>query len=190
MASSVEICNRALQLIGASQIVSLTENSRDARAVNLAYEPCLEAELRIRNWNFATKNAVIAALATPPVGGRSNAYQLPSDFVKLLPSYPENNYNDTDWQIEGRTIVSNEDGPLTIRYTALVTDPNVMDSAFREALSARIARDVCEQLTQSNAKLQAVDAAYKAAVDGARIANALENIPVEAAMDTYLSVRR
>ena len=38
MASDVDICNSALNMIGASNIVSLTEDSRAARVLNQRYE--------------------------------------------------------------------------------------------------------------------------------------------------------
>lgn len=189
MASDVGICNRALQILGASSIVSLTEDSRDARAVNLAYQPCLEAELRNRVWNFATKIASLAASATPPIWGRANYFPLPADFLRLLPTYPEYNYNDSDLVIEGRQIATNQTSPLNIRYTSTITDPNIMDPSFREALSARIAIATCEQITQSNAKLAACKEVYRTAIEDARLANALENVPTQPATDVYLTCR-
>ena len=46
MASVVQISNRALQKLGAKSIVSLTEDSVNARAANLCYEDLRRAELR------------------------------------------------------------------------------------------------------------------------------------------------
>lgn len=190
MASEVEIANRALQLVGASSIVSLTENSRDARAINLAYNPVRLAELRSRNWNFAVKTAQLAANPVAPLWGKANSFELPSDFVKLLDPYQGSAGIDSDWQIEGRTIMTDNTAPLNIRYTADITDPNLMDASFREAFSAKLALAICEQITQSNSKMQAIMAVYKDAVTNARLSNALENQPVMPADDIYLTVRR
>ena len=61
MASEVDIANRALQKLGAESIVSLTQDSENARACNLCYEPIRDAELRAHPWNFAIKRASLAA---------------------------------------------------------------------------------------------------------------------------------
>lgn len=189
MASEVEICNRALQRLGAKRITSLTEDSVNARACNLAYELLRDAELRKHPWNFAIERAALAADATEPEWGRSNAFQLPSDFVRLLPPYPEDNVNDRDWQIEGQKIYTDEGDPLYIRYIKQVTDPNQMDPLFREALSASIAYELCEELTQSNSKKADAKAGYKDIIGEAKKANAIDNIPTDPPLDTWISGR-
>ena len=52
MASKVEIANRALQKLGAKRIASLSEDSRNARAINAAYDTLREAELRAHTWSL------------------------------------------------------------------------------------------------------------------------------------------
>ena len=134
MASEVEIANRALQKLGAARITSLTDNSVNARACNACYTVLRDSELRAHPWNFSISRAILAADATVPVFTRANAFQLPSDFLRLLPRDPEDNIDFHDWQIEGQKIYTNDAAPLHIRYVAQVTDPNKMDVLFRETL--------------------------------------------------------
>ena len=190
MASEVDIANRALQKIGAKRIVSLTEDTVNGRAVNLAYEILRDAELRAHTWNFSIERASLAADSSTPDWGRSNSFTLPSDFLRLLPPYPEDNSNQTDWQIEGRKILTNDSAPLYIRYVKIVTDPNDMDALFREALSARIAAEICEELTQSNSKKTEMKDDYKLAIREARRVNAIENVSAETPEDTWISERQ
>ena len=86
MASVVDICNRALQKLGAESITSLTQNTENARACNSCFEFLRDAELRAHPWNFAIKRAQLAADLTPPEFGYDLRYQLPSDYLRLLPS--------------------------------------------------------------------------------------------------------
>ncbi len=189
MASKVEIANRALQLVGAKRIVSLTEDSRNARAVNVAYESVKKAELRKHPWGFAIKRVQLAASATVPVFTRGNSFPLPSDFIRLLPPDPEVNFNDLDWVIEGRNIITNDSAPLDVRYVYDVTDPNEMDVLFRESLSAKIAEAVCEEITQSNSKIATANAAYKEAIADAKRANAIEKVAEKPPEDEWVTCR-
>lgn len=189
MASEVQICNRALQKLGAKRIVSLSDDSVNARACNVAYADLRDAELRAHPWSFAITRAQLAADAVPPTFGRQNAFQLPSTCLRLLPPYPEQNFNDRDWQIEGTKIYTNDSAPLEIRFIQQVTDPNVMGVLFREALSARIAYELCEELTQSNQKQAALLQAYSLAIKEARRTNAIVNVPAVPVTDEWLTIR-
>jgi hypothetical protein len=189
MASAVEICNRALQKLGARRITTLTEDSVNARACNTAYDPVRLAELRAHPWAFAIKLASLAADSTAPAFGKSNAFQLPSDYVRLVPPYPEDNYNSNDWEIQGLKIYTNDSAPLNIRYVADITDANTMDPLFREALAAKLAEELAEELTQSNPKKEKATRGYEEAIAQARRANAIVSIAQMPPDDPYITVR-
>lgn len=189
MASETEIANRALQRLGEARITSRTENSARARAVNAAFDSVRDSELRAHSWNFAIKRAQLAADVDAPAFGPANAFPLPSDFLKLLPPDPNMHYNDLDWKIEGRKLLTDDTAPLNIRYVYRVTDPNEMDAMFREAFALRLAKELCEVITQSNTKIQLIEADYAAAIREARKANAFEQVALEPPEDTWLSIR-
>lgn len=189
MASTVEIANRALQKLGAKRIVSLTEDSRNGRAVSAAFEPIKRAELRSHPWSFAIKRTQLAASSTPPAFGFRNQYPLPSDFLRLLNPDPGYNYNDLDWQIEGSMLLTDWDAPLNFRYVADITDPNLFDPLFRETLASRIAMELCEEITQSNTKKQFAVEMYRLDVAEAKRANAIERISLQAPTDAWITVR-
>lgn len=189
MASDVEMANRALQKLGATRITSLTDNSTNARSCNFAFQPVKLAELRKHPWNFAIDRASLAADAVPPAWGKANSFQLPSDFLRLAPDYPEYNFNDKDWQIEGRKILTDDGAPLYIRYIKNVTDPNQMDPLFREAFATKLAIEICEELTQSNTKKAELKQDYELIIREAKKTNAIENISAEPAEDTWISER-
>jgi hypothetical protein len=189
MASKVEIANRALQMLGAQSITSLGENSRNARSANACYESLKQALLRKHVWGFAIKRAQLAASATEPLFTKANSFPLPSDCLRVLPPDPEDNFNDIDWTIEGRNIVTNDDAPLEIRYIYDVTDPNEMDILFREALSAEMALHMAEEITQSNAKKGDALGFSREAVSEAKRVNAIESVAALPPEDTWITVR-
>ncbi len=189
MASVVDVCNRALQKLGAERIISLTQNSVSARACNLAYEPVRDAELRSHTWNFSIKRASLAADAAAPEYGFDYQYTLPSDCLRLLPNdYNEGAYS-SDWKVEGRKILTDEDAPLEIRYIARITDTTQYDPLFNEALSCKLAMEMCEELTQSNSKRELAYKEYTNTMRDARRMNAFENNPAEQQTDGWVSTR-
>lgn len=190
MASKVEIVNRALQKLGASTIVSLSDNSVNARAANLSYEPVKLMELRKHTWNFATKTFSLAADATAPDFEYSYSYTLPSDWIMLVAPYPNMKSEDLDWQVQGGKIYTNDSAPLQGRYIWDVQDPNLMDALFREALSCSLANELCELLTQSNSKQATVAAMYKETINMAKRQNAIEKPPVTFPDDKWITARR
>jgi len=192
--SEVSICNLALQKNGSGRIVSLTEDSPQARECNACYEAMRDLELRKHRWAFAIKRAALAADATAPAFGPVNYFTLPSDFLRLLEPDEATNFNTLDWRIESnavgaKAIATNDSAPLEIRYVWRVVDPTVFDAAFVEALACRIASQTCEKLTQSNAKKAGVQEEYKDAIREARRTNAIEGVSAESPIDTWITAR-
>jgi len=190
MASSdVLICNRALSKLGAERINALTEDSPNGRSCNAAFVSVRDSELEDHPWSFAIKRAQLAANATAPIFGRTNAFPLPVDFIRLLPPYVEDNRNNWDHQIEAGEIVTDDDGPLDIRYIARITDPNKYTPLFAEALSARLAMEMAEEITQSNSKRQLAQTEYLAIVSRAKKSNAIQRVAQRPPRDVWETVR-
>jgi hypothetical protein len=204
--TSTDICNRALQKLGAKRIATLSESSVSARAVNLAYDIVRKSELRKRVWNFSIERDSLAADSPVPTWGRQNSFTLPSDFIRLAESYPEDLTSDSnaigvsvaftatftgqkDWVIEQAKILTNDTAPLQIRYVMDVTDTTLFDPIFSEALSTAIAFEICEELTQSNTKKAALGQAYLALIEEAKLANSIEVAPADPPPDTWLAAR-
>lgn len=185
MASIVQICNIALDMVGATRITSLTQDSPNARHCNVAYEPMRDAELRAHPWSFAKTRAVLAPDTVPPAYGYDYQFTLPADCLRPLlpPTYA------LDWQIEGGKILTNDGDVLQLTYVKRVTDPNHMDPLFRDALSCKIALHICETITQSNTKKESIRADYKAAIREARRVNAIERVGDEPPEDSWILAR-
>lgn len=188
MASEVGICNRALQKLGASRITALTDDTANARACNVAYEPVRDAELRRHPWSFALARTTLAALAAAPDFGFSYQFQLPADFLRLHPDYEYR--AETDWQIEGRRLLTNDGDTIYLRYVRRVTDPNQFDALFIEALAAKLAFEICEELTGSQGRADRLVNEYQRTIRDARKVNAIEKVSAEIPEDTWLTVRR
>jgi hypothetical protein len=172
MASEVEICNNALIKLGASRIVALTEDSKNARLCNQIYDQTRDAVLRDHFWNFAMKRVELAELTSTPSFQFDVEYQLPADCLRVL------RMEDTDmtFKVEGRKLLTNE-STAKILYISRVSDPNEFDALFIEAFSARLAWELCYAITENNTLLQLTQAAYRDKISEARTADAQEGTP-------------
>lgn len=188
--AKVDIFNLALIGIGAQTVASPTENTKNAKACLQVYDMLRLAELRKKPaWNFAIKMAELPASATTPLFDRAYSYPLPSDFLALASSFPENNTTDKDWIIQNGQIYTNWGAPLQIRYVADIVDPNEMDHLFRISLACKIREVISESLVQSNTKKETAKDDYKEAIAEAKKANAFDQLSAEFPTDVYLSVR-
>jgi hypothetical protein len=190
MASEVSISNRALQLLGAARIASLSENTKGARECSTALAPVRDALLRSHVWGFAIFRADLAADTVVPIGvnssfARAYQYPFPADALRILLTADA----DSDWIIEGRMILSDWAAPLSIRYIKQITDPNAMDALFQEAWSNRMAFDICEVITGSNTKKESLRESFKDIMAEARRTGGLELLPVEARETDWISRR-
>ena len=145
MASTVEICNGALNQLGATTILSLTEDSKNARLCNSRYTQVRDSVFRSHPWNCLQKRVEIAADTTAPAWGFSYAYTLPADCLRLLRILDY----DSNYKVEGRKILSNTSS-MKILYIGRVTDPNEYDELLRETLSAALSADIAFAVTSNN----------------------------------------
>lgn len=128
-----------------------------------------------------------------------NVFFLPHGFLREAPQNPKaggttflggpsgNQYD--DWQFNGGFIITRQQNLIMLRFAADIADVTQMDSMFCEGLACRVAGEVCEPLTQSTAKLQAIGAMYKQFMGDARAVNGIEQGPVEAPEDEFISCR-
>lgn len=183
--TQIDLCNSALQRVGATTITSLTDNSPEARACVVAYDSNRRSELRKYKWNFAITRAILTPDTTAPAFDYAYQFTLPTDCLRVL----RPNTEDLDWNIEGRKILTNDGSTLQLRYIADVTNEALFDSVFYDVLAAALAVDLVERITQSNTKKQLLMAEYKDLVNMGRRVNAIETGPEDPPDDGWWTVR-
>ena len=151
MASVVDMCNSALNLLGASTISALTDDSKNARLCNQRFEPVRDRVFRSHAWNCLHKRVQLAQNSTAPVVEYSYAYALPSDCLRVLKVHngsTDSIKSDIDYKLEGRNIVTNE-GTVYIIYIAIDTDPNNYDTYLQESIAHQLAADLAYAVTNN-----------------------------------------
>ena len=169
MASVVQMCNSALNQLGAASITSLTDNSKNARLCNERYETIRDAVFRSHPWNSLIKRQQLAQDTATPAWGFKYQFTLPADSLRVLAI---DAYN-SDYKVEGRKILSNE-STIKLIYVSTITDPNEMDVLLRETISAALASDLAYSITANLQVSGLMAEKYQAKLSEARHSDASE----------------
>ena len=174
MASEVDIINSALNMVGASNIIARSEDSKSARLTNQRFDYVRDAVFRAHPWNCLVTRRALAADTESPVFGYTNQVQLPTDpyCLRVL----RLDYLDVDFRVEGRKIHCDED-TLNLIYLARVTDPNEWDQLLIETIAARLAADTAFALVQSTSLVGTLYTLYESKLSEARFIDATEGTP-------------
>lgn len=82
--TDISICAAALQLVGAEEITSFEDETREARICASIY-PTIKADLlQSHTWRFSIRQEELNRLVATPLFGFNYAYSLPADFLRLI----------------------------------------------------------------------------------------------------------
>jgi hypothetical protein len=169
MASVVDICNGALNQLGASTILTLTEDSKNARLCNARYTQVRDSLFRSHPWNCLIKRVELARDTEVPSWGFSYQFTLPADCLRVLTILKY----DYDYKVEGRKILANH-GTVKIQYVARINDANQYDELLRETISAALAADIAYAVTSSNPTAANMYELFQSKLKEARFVDATE----------------
>lgn len=157
------------------------------------------------NWlaiNASMKNLILVY----PIGSgpssetfTKNVFHLPANYLRMAPQDPKAGSVSIlgaptgdiyeDWAFENSYIVSEDIGPIVLRFVADIVNVKEMHDLFCEGLANRMAYECCEKLTQSDAKKVQLGQAYNKFMTDARTVNAIETGADEPPMDDWISTR-
>ncbi len=174
MSSKIEIINQALSSLGEPPIETISEDTKQARAAVLIYDDKRDALMQEHLWNFAISRASLPVSMTTPEWGFDNAYQIPSDSLRIVSVEFQ---DDDSWEVEGQTIVTDAEGPLNVKYISRVEDENQMTAQFRETLAALLAKELAEILVKTSTVKADLQQEYS---DKLRIARSMDGAEADA----------
>lgn len=213
MTADVDICNRALSMLGTAAttsgglVSSLTENSVEAQQCNLHYAATRDELLSAYPWNFARRQVTLAPLPIAPPSPWGYVYAYPAACLKLrfllpvdvslpamwqrgpLPVVPYIITGVDDAQGNPSVVIATNLATAAAVYTGRVVIPDAWDNSFQAALVAALAAKLALPLTGSGPLAQGMKQAAKEAWDAATCANANEGIPMQSPTPHWLAVR-
>ena len=169
--SAIDICSRALILIGADPITSFDDGTTEALVSVNMYEDVARASLVNARWRFTTNQAVLNRLSDAPTGRYSQAYQQPTGTLMVHAVTVED--MPIEYQIYGDKIYADTSATQTLvadyTYRANEQDwPSYFTLAVEYALATlfatSIARDASlaslmkQAATEAMAKARSLDA--------------------------------
>lgn len=166
--SPTEICNLALQHLGESRILSI-EDSGDkvSRTCAVNFPQARDEALRSARWPCAKKQAELSKLAQKPLAKWAAAYQLPTDFIRLIEIEGEDAWSPREYFDQlGNTLVmgsEDDDGPDTIiiEYIRREEDTQLFDPLLVDCVSMLLAIKCARALTGSDSKAQDLRSEYE-----------------------------
>jgi hypothetical protein len=186
MASTIDLCNSALTLLGQPTISSLSDNNRIAKLANQRYYYCIDAALRAHPWKCALERKDLVADSTAPAFGYDYRFALPT--LPWCLRALEMQDKDYIFKIEGRYLLTDE-SEASIKYIARIAVGS-MDSLLFEAVAARIAADLAFPLTNSTSLADQAWRAYKDKLNEAQDIDSQEGSSDEIEAYTWLNSRR
>lgn len=128
-----------------------------------------------------------------------NVYRVPANYLREAAQDPKAGSHSPlgapagrqyeDWDFSGDYFTTSESSPIVFRFVADVVNVPKFDDMFCEGLAARVGMEVCERVTQSNAKVSTIAGMYQRFMTEARIVNAIEIGSEEAPEDDWVTCR-
>lgn len=190
MATSViEICNLALDMLGAGPITSLDDNLKTASLCKRNYPLARDAALRAYPWGCAKARTTLAAIVGYPSWQFGASYQLPVDCLRVL-EVDGDVAGDIRWRVEGRTLVVEGTGAVNVLYIKQVVDPNDFDALLVQAMAARLAGQIAYAVTGNrNLSVDMLTAAQAFEAEARRIAAREQSQDNEVEADLWSGAR-
>lgn len=118
--TKLEICSKALVLLGAEPLQSFYDKSLSATLCKEMFPIIYSSCLSDKSWHFAERSIILSKNVSTPLYNFKYSFQLPADFIRLSAiSVAEHRQTYTDFKLEGNSLYSNCDA-LYLTYIAEV----------------------------------------------------------------------
>lgn len=185
MVSEVDICNRALIMIHADPISSLTEDNEEATFCSILYPQIRDEVLRAHFWNFAMEETTLNLSAEAPVLDLySSKFLLPPDYIRIR-RLENDRYK---YKIKGKFLYSNTTS-AKIEYVKKVTDTTLFDPLFVTALATKLASELAYPIAGSDNRAASLRTEYKDILAEAKRRDGQEGTPDDLKADTFVDSR-
>jgi len=186
-----DIVNLALDVLKEAPITSIDEGRPIAMWCKRNFAVTRDSLLEEADWNFALKRVKLPASVTAPAFGWDYQYTLPADCLRVIAltegGYPEG--SPVPYEVEGNYILTNQSGPLPVRYVARVENYDAYPATFINALSAKLATRAAHWVTGKSNYVQIAEGLYRDAMQKAWLADAIVGTVPRAADNEWVHSR-
>jgi hypothetical protein len=150
----IGLCARALIKFGVHPITSFSDGTTESEIAGLLYAPIRDAVLSSFPWNFATRQAQLTRLSTPPLADYHYAYQLPNDFLRALSSGYGGHGRGINYRLSKNELQS-DSSEILLTYI-FRPDESTFPPFFNSLLITRLASEFCLPLTENVTRAEAL----------------------------------
>lgn len=138
------ICNQAIGGFKGTRLQDLAAlggTSKEAQAMRDHYDAVVQFVHTMSNWRACTAKAALNKLSGAPINRWAAAWQLPTDHLKTLTTWPPSEYEQAN-----RQILSNETTRLEIDYIRLLAE-GYWPAWFTRLVVAELVIRCCKPVT-------------------------------------------
>ena len=173
MFSKLDICNKALLLLGLEPLISLDDDCKEAYICKEFYKLSLLTILRSFAWSCVTKRTLLARSAVAPPFGYKFAYKLPNDCLKLF----KLNDREDEFVIEGREILTDAKEAKII-YIKNFTDESELTSDLVLCVALQLAGNIGFKLNANRSLVESLyNRLHQIELPNAKNTDAVESLP-------------
>ncbi len=166
MWTDIDIINRALRLIRAQSLSSLSEDTAIGQITRDLFEPIKQMVLSLHPWNSAIKRVKLDCDSEKPAFDFAYQHSLPFDCLRIV------SCNSPFWQKEGYKILS-DTAQLNLVYIANI--PSIaMNANLVRVVSVRLAFEVAQSQGENTSLTERLYQLYKDELSSAKIIDAKE----------------
>ncbi len=156
--NDVALCSRALIRLGASPITSFADGTAESEIAGALYAPVRDALLSAYTWSFATGQAQLTLLSTPPLTDYAHAFALPVDFLRAISAGQAGRSRGLRYRIaRGALHTDAEDVALSYIFRP---EEEEFPAFFDLVMIARLSAELCIPITENTSR---ADALYRLA---------------------------
>lgn len=165
MANKIDICNSALDKLGAESISSFSDGTKAANLCARNYDKLRRKLLRSHWWNFAIVRETWSADSNTPAWGYDTQFVVPDTCLRFLTI---ENFT-LPYSIEnGKLMTSYSGSDINVLYVEDYDDVNGMPTDFQEGLAYLLASEIAYPLLQSQNVSTLMYEKFKEEISGVR----------------------
>ncbi len=193
--SPIAICRLALDLLKQVSVISSITNptTTEEKVCARWYDATRRALLRKHFWVFARTRATISRDSVTPAFGYADAYNLPTNFLRLhfIGDDSTNDYT-KKYEIEGRQILLNNSNAtsLNIGYIIDAATVSKFDALFVLLLAAELASNMAYSFTGKNTVIERLEATLLRLRTEAKAVNGQDRPPKRIQSSKFQNARR
>jgi hypothetical protein len=173
--NDIALCSRALIRIGAAPITSFEDGTAESEIAGALFAPVRDALLSAYAWSFASGQAELVELETPPLADYDHAFQLPNDFLRALSAGTGARGRGLNYRVARGALHTNAEHVI-LTYV-FRPEEEEFPPYFDQALIARLAAEFTIPVTENTSRAEALYRLAEREYERARQIDAQQDTP-------------